>query len=202
MIKIFHRTRLRSVRLIWAAEELGVPYEILPAILSDQRYGYTLTNSPALPITALVDGEVMLTESIAGIQYLAVKHAEGRLSCKPDDPNYANYLQYLSFGESSAATYLTPVVATMFFAPSDEKENWTINRCKDSYAARLREVENRLGEAPYLAGDDFTLADISVGYALFVGRNILLSDSFGSRTTDYFERISARPAAQKAFAAA
>jgi glutathione S-transferase len=202
MIKIFHRTRLRSVRLIWAAEELGVPYELLPAILHDQRYGYTLTNSPALPITALVDGDVMLTESVAGIQYLAVKHADGRLTRQPADANYAYYLQYLSFGEASASAYLTPVVATMFFAPADDKENWTIKRCKDSYAARLREVEGRLDEAPYLAGEDFTLADISVGYALFVGRNMLLHDAFGPRTVDYFERISARPAAQKAFAAA
>ncbi len=120
---------------------------------------------------------------------------------KAGQKNYPIYLQYLIFGEASLAAYLTPVIGTMFFAPDGQKESWTLDRCKASFAGRVKQVELQLEKTPYIAGDDFTLADISVGYALYLAPLVGLADKLGPRTKAYWDKISARQAAVIALAA-
>jgi glutathione S-transferase len=200
MIEFYHRPRTRAVRLVWAAEELGIPYEIKPADFRAPSPEF-LAVSPVGTLPGMKDGDLVLTESVAITQYLADTYAGGKLTVKPGQKNYPIYLQYLIFGEASLAAYLTPVIGTMFFAPADQKESWTLDRCKASFAGRLKQVELQLEKTAYIAGDDFTLADISVGYALYLAPLVGLADARGPRTKAYWDKISARPAAAIALAA-
>ena len=150
----------------------------------------------------MIDGDLLLTESPAALLYMGDKYGPSPLVVPPGAANYPLYLQYVIFGEASLAAFLTPVVATKFFAPEGEKQSWTLEQCKRFYAGRLGQIEARLEQAPYLAGDDFTLADISVGYALGMGQVLHLTELFGPRTKDYWARVRARPAAEKAYSAA
>ena len=57
-------------------------------------------------------------------------------------------------------------MATKFFAPEDERTNWTSEYLKATFAKRVDFVDEQLGDSPFIIGDRFTAADISVGYTI------------------------------------
>lgn len=196
MIKVFHAPRSRSLRVLWMAEELGLDYEVEPGSLFKPSEAFLAAN-PTRTLPAMVDGDTVITESIAILQYLGAKH---RSALTPSD-NPA-FLQFMSYGEATLAANLTPLVRTRFMAPDDQKENWTVRNCGDVFLARLALVDAQLAKGPYMAGEDFTAADISVGYALGFGEFLGLSDRYSPAVANYWERLKARPAFQRAAAVA
>jgi len=61
-------------------------------------------------------------------------------------------------------------------------------------------VTDQLAKGPYMAGEAFTAADIAVGYALLMGRWIKADEAYDAAIDAYLERITARPAYERAFA--
>ena len=98
------------------------------------------------------------------------------------------------------AAYLNPVVANMFFAPEAERENFGVQAARNLFLSRLALVEARLGDSPHLAGEAFTAADISVHYALEMGARLGLADQYGPAVKAYQDRLTERPAYQRAMA--
>jgi glutathione S-transferase len=96
------------------------------------------------------------------------------------------------------AAFLNPVLATRFRAP-DQVNNVTCEFAKAMFLGRLAAVEKQLEKGDYLAGD-FSAADISVGYALGLGANLGLGDQYSPGIKAYHERVTSRPACQKALA--
>jgi glutathione S-transferase len=199
MIKVFHAPRSRSLRVIWMCEEMGLPYEVEPANLMQPSEAFLKAN-PARTVPVVVDGDVVITESIAILQYLGSKYGPTPLVVQPQEPGYAEYLEFLLLGEATLAAHLTPMIRARFMAPDDQKENWTLTNNADVFVDRLKIVEARLGQSPYLAGDHFTAADISVGYALGFGQAVGLGERFPERVSEYQQRIMSRPAFLKAAA--
>ena len=199
MIKVFHSPRSRSLRVIWMAEEMGLTYEVEPASLMAPSEAFLKAN-PTRTLPVLVDGETVITESIAILQYLGTKYGPTPLTPQPEDPNYAAYLQFLVLGEASLAAGLTPLVRAMFMAPDDQKQNWTLKNNAESFIRQLQLVDGKLAKSPYLAGDHFTAADISVGYALAFGEFLGLNDGYTAAIKDYQQRITGREAFQRASA--
>lgn len=199
MIKVFHAPRSRSLRVLWMAEEMGLAYEVLPGSLFAPSDDFLAAN-PTRTLPAMVDGETVLTESIAILQYLGAKYGPTPLVIGADSPAFPAYLQFLSYGEATLACNLTPLIRTRFMAPDDQKDNWTVKNCADTFVRRLVLVEQQLAKGPYLAGEDFTAADISVGYALGFGEGLGLAEQFPAAVAEYWERLKARPAFQRASA--
>jgi hypothetical protein len=102
MIVLHHCVGARSFRVLWALEELQVPYELVmlpfPPRVHVPQY---LEINPAGTVPTLHDGDVRMTESVAICQYLAERHGGKALTVASDDPAYAPYLSYLSFGEAT-----------------------------------------------------------------------------------------------------
>lgn len=199
-MKIYHAPRSRSLRVIWAAEELGVPYETTAASFARPDPEFLAAN-PAGTLPAMVDGEVVMTESVAIMQYLGAKHGPTPLVVEPSDARYPDYLQFLLFGEASLAAPLNALVGTKFMAPEDQKDNFTVKVITRSYHRRLALVERQLQRGDYMAGDQFTLADISVGYALGLADMLELGELPPSIDA-YGKRLTSRPAYQRALAVA
>lgn len=199
MIKVFHSPRSRSLRVIWMLEEMGLPYEVEPGSLMAPSEAF-LKASPTRTLPAMVDGDVTITESIAILQYLGTKYGPTPLTPHPEDPGYADYLQFLVLGEASLAAGLTPLVRARFLAPDDQKDNWTLKNNAESFLKQLQLVDAKLAKSPYLAGDTFTAADISVGYALAFGSLLGLDDGYSPAIRDYQQRIASRPAFERASA--
>lgn len=199
MIKVFHSPRSRSLRVLWMLEEMGLPYEVEPASLMQPSEAFLKVN-PARTSPVLVDGETIITESVAILQYLGAKYGPTPLSPAPEDAGYADYLQFLVFGEASLAASLTPLVRAMFLAPDDQKQNWTLKNNAESFVRQLQLIDAKLAKSAYLAGDHFTAADISVGYALAFGSFLSLDDAYSAAIKDYQQRVAGREAFQRASA--
>jgi glutathione S-transferase len=198
MLQIFHMPRSRSLRVVWLAEEMGLAYELRPEKFRQPSAEFLAANATgAFP--AIRDGEVGMGESTAILQYLTETHGPTTLALKPGHARYADYLQFLTFGEASLAAYLNPVLMTQFTAPDDQKQNFTVDAAKALFKGRLKSLDVQLGKGEHMAGD-FTAADISVGYALGLGAGLGLAADYSPKVADYYARVTARPAYQAAAA--
>ena len=197
---LYHCHDARSFRVLWALEELRLPYELrmLPFPPRFHRREY-LKENPLGTIPLFIDGEVRMTESPAILQYLATKHGAGSLAVAPDEPGYAAYLNALSFGE---ATLTFPQAIHLRYSRL-EREDRRQPKVAEDYA---RWFQGRLvGLVPdhsgHMAAGRFTAADISVGYALHLAHETGLADRLTDTASAYFERMKQRPAFQRALVA-
>ena len=180
-------------------EEMGLDYELARVSFPPTDAEFLAAN-PTGTLPLFVDGETRITESVAILQYLAARHGPTDLSVTADEAGFADYLQFLEVGEASLATPLTAAVRTRFMAPEDQKANWTVENCKSVFLNRLQLVANQLKAHAFMAADRFTTADISVGYALGFGEGLRLADGYDPALVDYWRRLQARPAYQRAAA--
>jgi glutathione S-transferase len=158
----------RGFRVVWLLEEMGLAYTLRPVDLmagvkNDPEF---LAINPGGFIPALVDGDVIMVESIAIMQYMMARYGPTPLAPAPHDPTFPAYLQFLHLGEAGLAASIYFVLGARHFAPEAERNNWSAAQALDVYETRLRLVTRQLARSPYLAGDKFTAADISVTYAL------------------------------------
>ena len=198
MLQIFHAPRTRSFRVLWLAEEMGLAYEIKRETLGKPS-AELLAANPSGKLPAIRDGSTAMGESTAIMHYLTQKYGPTPLALTPAQDRYADYVQFLIFGEASMAAPLNPVVRTLFMAPDDQKQNFTVDATKTIFRLRLKDLETQLGKGQYMAGD-FSAADISVGWSLGFGAVLGLDADYSPPIKDYFSRLQARPAFQRALA--
>jgi len=199
MLTIFHAPMSRSTRIVWLCEEMGVPYQTEPASLQNPTPALLAIN-PLRTAPAFVDGDVRMTESIAIMLYITGKYGPTPLAPAPADPGYGDFLQYLIFGEASLAMYAQPALVARFIAHETEKSNWSVQNCLERLVKRMELIDTQLHERPYIAGERFTAADISVGYALGLSGFLGLDDKIPARATRYLAGLRERPAFKRAIA--
>jgi glutathione S-transferase len=166
MITVFGEGR--GFRVIWLLEEMGLPHRMRPVdLLSDEALDPEfLAVNPAGFIPAIVDGDVTMVESIAIMEYLMARHGPTPLAPDPHDPAFPIYQQFLHLGEAGLAGPINVIVASHILAPEAERDNWSTGWSLRTFESRRGLVARQLARSPYLAGDRFTAADISVTYAL------------------------------------
>src|SRR5579859_568352 len=158
----------RGFRVVWLLEEMGLAYRLRPVDLlagaeNDPEF---LAINPAGFIPAIQDGDVTMVESIAIMEYLMARYGPTPLAPAPHDPSFPAYQQFLHLGEAGLAASIYFVVGARNFAPGTEGQNWSARQALEVFESRLTLVTRRLARSPYLAGETFTAADISVTYAL------------------------------------
>jgi glutathione S-transferase len=170
MITVFGEGR--GLRVVWLLEEMGLAYRLRPVDLlagveEDPEF---LAINPAGFIPAIQDGDVTMVESIAIMEYLMARYGPTPLAPGPHDPTFPAYQQFLHLGEAGLAASIYFVVGARNFAPEAERDNWSAGQALEVFESRLGLVTRRLARSPYLAGEAFTAADISVTYALLLAR--------------------------------
>ena len=201
----------RGFRVVWLLEEMGLPYrlrdvDLLKGAENDPEF---MAVNPGGFIPALVDGDVTIVESIAIMEYLLARHGPSPLAPAPQDPSFPAYQQFLHLGEAGLAASMYFVNGARHIAPPDQRDNWSARQAQYVFDSRLRLVTRQLAHAPYMAGDQFTAADISVTYALQFGtRNggVILGEAeqaYVARTTgrDAYRRAMDTCHATRAWAA-
>ncbi|WP_447754359.1 glutathione S-transferase family protein [Sphingopyxis fribergensis] len=158
----------RGFRVAWLLEEMGLAYRLRQVdLLGGQELDAEfLAVNPAGFIPAIQDGGVTMVESIAIMEYLLARHGPHPLALAPGDTAFATYQQFLHMGEAGLAGPINAIVATNILAPEAERKNWTANWALGIFESRLGLVRRQLARSPYIAGDRFTAADISITYAL------------------------------------
>src|SRR5579862_5111527 len=192
----------RGFRVSWLLEEMGLAYRLRPVDLlagveNDTEF---LAVNPAGFIPAIRDGDVTMVESIAIMEYLMARYGPTPLAPEPHDPAFPAYQQFLHLGEAGLAASIYFVVGARNSAPEAERRNWSARQAQSVFDSRLGLVTRQLERSPYLAGEAFTAADISVTYALELATRaggVVLGDSERA----YVARTRGREAYRRAMAA-
>ena len=189
----------RGLRVVWLLEEMGLPYTLRPVDLlaGAEKDPEFMAVNPGGFIPAMTDSDVTMVESIAIMEYLMGRYGPTKLAPKPLDPSFPGYQQFLHLGEAGLATAAYYVLGARRIAPPDQRDNWTAGQALRGFESRMRLVTRQLARAPYMAGNAFTAADISVSYALLLSKRaggIALSDDVKA----YLARTTARDAYKRA----
>lgn len=201
MITLFHCMSARSFRPLWALEELTLPYRLhmLPFPPRQQARAYREVN-PLGTVPTLLDGDVCMTESAAICHYLATRAGPSRLALAPGDAQYGAFLNGLHFGEATLTFPQTLMLRYGRFEPPERRQPQVVADYQRWFLARLKGLEPVLAQQSHLCGDDFTVADISVGYALMLAEHLGLSAQFPAALQAYWQRLQVREGYQRALA--
>jgi glutathione S-transferase len=149
----------------------------------------------------MIDGETRMTESAGICQYLADRYAGPPLAVRPEEPAYGAYLNALHCGEATLTFPQTIVLRYTWL----EKPDRRLPQAAEDYAkwtlGRLAGFEALMNGADYAAAGRFTVADISVAYALMMLKVAGLYDRAPASLTAYYEHVRERPAFLRAKAA-
>ncbi len=202
MLTVHHLGHSQSERIVWLCEELEIPYRLVKHV----RDAVTRLSPPALsalhPLGAapvVVDGDVQLAESGAIVEYLLGTRGGERLRVGPEHPRYAAYLYWFHFANGNLQpTLFRLMTVNRAGLPAEHPARAAVQMRFDRV---LGHVDARLREAPYLAGQDFTAADIMSVFSLSTMRLFQPVD-LGPYPgiLDYLRRIGDRPAYRRAMA--
>jgi glutathione S-transferase len=200
MLTVHHLGRSQSERIVWLCEELGLDYEL-------KRYERDPVTRLAPPqykalhpigtAPVISDGDLMLGESGAVIEYILTRYGGGRLSRPPGHPEFASYLYWLHFANASFQALLHRTLVARRLEPSPD------HRVSIDLQARLERalgfIERRLGEAQYFAGSELTAADVMMVFSLTTMRSFTPYDLKPyPQILHYLRRIGGREAYQRA----
>jgi glutathione S-transferase len=199
MITVWGGQTSRSIRAVWVLEEMGLPYRLRHVdMLAAEKDPAWLAVNPGDFLPAIQDGDVTMIESVAIMEYLMGRYGPTPLQPSPDDPAFPTYQQFLHMGEAGLATLIMVPLVSGFIAPEADRDNWSVRWARECVERRLLLVRRQLAGAPYMAGDRFTAADISMTYALNLGADhagFVLSDA----EMAYLARTTGRDAYKRAF---
>ncbi|MFC4932577.1 glutathione S-transferase [Massilia sp. GCM10023247] len=208
MITVHHLNNSRSQRILWLLEELGVEYEIRKY----QRDPKTMLAPPELKAVhplgkspVISDGDVVVAESGAIVEYLVERYGQGRLVPPAGSPDKLKYSFFLHFAEGSA---MPPLLMKLVF---DRIENGPMpffakpiaraiaRKVKDSFVnpnikSQLDYLESELATRDWFAGSDLSAADIQMSFPLEAAASRGGLDAQYPRLSNFLQRIHARPA--------
>lgn len=200
MLTVHHLRLSQSERIVWLCEELGLDYDLK---LYNRREDNRLAPDeykalhPMGIAPVITDGDFVLGESGAIIDWIVAKHAPGTdLVPGPDHPDFADHLFYYHWANATFMTNGMMALVANFMGAKDMppfvadrvQKGWTI-------------VEKRLGEANYFGGSQLTTADIMMGFQLTTSRAMSgMSIDHLPNLKAYLQRIGQREAYQRAMA--
>jgi len=144
---------------------------------------------------------VRMTESGAICQYLTEKYGHAPFKKVLGDADYPAYLQWIHAGEATMTPPLGAVAQHTVIRPLERRIGQVAIDAAETFKDRLTVLEMHLSETGYLLGDDFTAADVMVGYALHLAELLGLMKEPPHDVGNYWQRLQTRPAYQRAVAA-
>lgn len=197
-MKLWHCAGARSLRPLWTLEEMGLDYEveILPFPPRIFQRDYLEVNSLGT-VPFFVDGDTRMTESVGICQYLVDRHNGEEFRLDPSHVEYGAYLNWLHHADATLTFPQTIAMRYCVLEPTPEKQA-VANDYRKWYLARLRRLDYHLESRDYLVDSRFTIADIAVGYALYLGRALNFGRDYQPQTAAYLQRLMDRPAFKRA----
>ncbi|HEY0064141.1 MAG TPA: glutathione S-transferase family protein [Telluria sp.] len=199
MIMLYHCVAARSFRPLWALEELGLPYQLkvlaFPPRALDRAY---LDINPLGTVPTLLDGALRMTESAAICHYLGVQYGPSELVAGAHEPDFGVFLNWLHFGEATLTFPLTIILRYERFEPEARRLPQAAEDYRRWFLGRLKTLEPLLAKQDHMCCGRFTMADISVGYALLLAEYLGMAAAFPPPVQRYLERLKLRPAFQRA----
>ncbi len=199
-MKLWHCAGTRSFRPLWCLEEMGLSYDLqlmaFPPRFTEPDY---LALNPFGTVPAFTDGGTLMTESTGICHYLAERYGPTPLAVRPEEPDYARYLNWLYQSDATLTFPQTLVLRYAVFEAEDRRLPQAVADYTQWFFSRLKGASKLLGEREYVAAGRFTIADIGFAYALRLAELLKLG-AFPENVTAYWARMQAREGYQQAIA--
>ena len=194
MLLLYGNPRSRAIRCLWMLEEIGQPYELIEKSTraDDLQSTEYLRLNPNARIPTLVDGDLVLWESMAINLYLAEKY-EGPLHCAgPDVLGLAAQWSFWAMLEMEAL--LLDLLQHRAVLPEFARDPSFVERDELLLRKPLGILNDALTTRGHLAGDSFTVADLNVAGILIWAKMARLDLSAYPALTRWLDGCLARPA--------
>lgn len=197
-MKLWHCHNARSLRPLWAMEEMGFEYdlEILPfppRFFKKEFLGVNVLGT----VPFFEDGDTTMTESSAICHYLVERYGRYDFGLKPDHAEFGDYLNWLYHSDATLTFPQTIYLRYTLLEQGERKLPQAAEDYRAWFIARLRKLDAHIETREYLVDNRFTIADIAIGYALHLGKSLGLDGDYSEQVKDYLARLQARPAFQK-----
>jgi glutathione S-transferase len=202
MLTVHHLGKSQSERIVWLCEELGIPYELKHTTRDSQTMLAPAPYKAMHPIGSapvIIDGDLVLAESGAIVEYIIAKYGNGRLTLPASHPDFAQYLYWFHFANGTLQAGMGRLMMLNRLKLDSDNPILVTSKARVDRAFDL--VDARVREADYFAGKEFTAADIMMGFSLTTMRYFMPYDYARlPNLRAYLQRIGARPAYQRAMA--
>ncbi len=202
MLILHHAPNSRAGRIVWLLEELGLEYELNrmefhPKALKSEEHR---ARHPLGRVPVLEDGDVLLYESGAIVEYIIARHSDGALKPAVDSPEFPEYLQWFHYCEGMVMPPVNTIVVQTILLPPERRNDEALSQAQKLLTKAVEPVDEALDGREYLVGD-FSGADIMLGHALYMSRRLGCVPEALTNVHRYVERIEQRPAFQTGISA-
>jgi glutathione S-transferase len=194
-MKLYEFGPSRSIRARWTLQELDVPFEsvVVNMLRGEHKSPDYLKVNPAGKLPALVDGNLVLTESMVIAIYLAEKYAEkGFIPSGPVER--AEFNRWILFTATELEQPLWRIARNTSLYPEDQRQPSDVARAAADFRPMAEVLQDHLDGRDYVAGDRVTVADFTLAYTLDWANEAGLLGEFPGLHA-YMERMYRRPRA-------
>ena len=202
MLKIYHSPLSRSMRVIWLAEEIGLGYKThnLKMFSSAMQQAEYLAIHPQGKVPAIDDDGFILWETSAIFDYLISKYSDGSLIPPRDTPLGAKAVQWINFAENPLTIIAGETVAHNGVLPAERCIPALVERGQELLPDLIAIIEQALAGNDYILGQQFSAADIMLGFGLTIAQYLGFVNDTTPNTLAYCQRLVKRPAYLRAAA--
>jgi glutathione S-transferase len=183
----------RSIRARWTLQELGVPFDSVPVNIpaGAHRLPEFLRINPAGKVPVLVDGDLVLTESVAIPVYLAEKYPEKRL-LPTDARQRAEAYRWLLFVATELEQPLWRITRNTRLYPETQRQPTDVVIASQEFKDMAAVLERHMNQRQFIVGDRATVVDFVAAYTLDWANEVGLLGGFPN-LLEYMRRMYARP---------
>ena len=198
MLKLHHAPNSRSGRILWLLEELQLPYELNrmdfhpKALKSDEHRA----RHPLGRVPVLEDGDVLIYESGAIVEYIIARHTDGALKPTPESPLFPRYLQWFHYCEGMIMPPINTIVVQTVLLPPERRSEEALGQAKRLLTNALTPLNAAMEGYDYVIGD-LSCVDFMIGHASFMSRRLGCMPEEMSQLHAYVNRLESRPAFMK-----
>lgn len=192
-MKLYEFGPSRSIRVRWTLQELGADFETVNVSLikGEHRSPEFLKINPAGKLPVLVDGDLVLTESIAIVLYLAEKYADKGL-IPVDLADRAQFYRWLLFATTELEQPLWRIALHTMLYPVDKRLPGEVALAREDFRKMAQVAEAHMKGRRFVVGETVTVGDFVLAYTLDWAKEVKLLDGL-PRLDAYMEEMYARP---------
>ncbi len=194
MITVYGGNGSRAFRVKWLLCELG---EDFTHVAARPHSPEILALNPLGQVPVLTDGDLVLTDSLAILNYLADR--AGRFTHTPGTPERALMEARINFVLTEMEAPIWLMAKHGFVLPEADRHPGMRDVSEPDFARGEARFAGLLGDSDFIAGDSFAIADIVAGQTLSWAKGAKMQLQNPS-VQAYLDRLQSRPACQKAAA--
>ena len=195
MLLLHFSSNSRAQRVLWLLEELKLNYELNkikfhPSELKSEQHR---KRHPLGRVPVLEDGDIIIYESGAIIEYIIARHSSGDLKPNVNSDAFPKYLQWFHYCEGMVMPPINTIVVQTILLPPERRDETALGQAQRLLTKSLAPVDEALEGKEYLIGN-FSAADIMLGHACFMSNRMGCIPDEMSNLKKYVENITNRPA--------